>query len=358
MCMDILQKKAISNFKLDKKFTEKRKAYFLIKTGLLIEEGFTLKEALVFLKMIMPKEKVLIQRIITGLGEGHEFHQLLKEKNFNQQITTQLYLAQVHGAFGRTLLTTGKTIEEKITQQQKLKKILSYPLLLMGLMIGIVLAMRILLLPHFEQLFQQQNTQEVSFISRFSIGLILHFPSIFIYFVLGGSLIWFVLNRRLAQLSAIKKTTFFTYVPFLSKMVKHYYTAYFSIEWSHLFKSGCSMQEIIQLMKQKETLPLMQELAMIMEEELSQGKKFNEIFNQFAFFNQEISFIVFHGETTSKLGAELTIYGQDCQKELLEKLEKGLNWIQPLIFMIVAFFILCVYLALLLPMFTMMEGIG
>ncbi len=71
----------------------------------------------------------------------------------------------------------------------------------------------------------------------------------------------------------------------------------------------------------------------------------------------ELGAIIFHGELTSQLASELNLYGQICQNEFVQKIEKFMGWIQPLVFILVAFFILCIYLALLLPMFTMMEGI-
>ena len=79
--------------------------------------------------------------------------------------------------------------------------------------------------------------------------------------------------------------------------------------------------------------------------------------NSFTFFNSELGFIIMHGEATSRLGKELAIYANDCQLRLTLQIQKIFSWIQPLIFLVIAFFIMCVYLALLLPTFTMMEEI-
>ncbi|MGX7417449.1 competence type IV pilus assembly protein ComGB [Carnobacterium gallinarum] len=354
--MDLLQKMGIKKIGFIEPIKESKQAFFLSKLAVLVEEGFSLKEALNFLILIMTKEKYWLEKVVISLESGQEFYQILAELGFSERISAEIYLAQVHGQFSQALANSGLYLEAKLEQRKKLKQLLHYPLLLVVFMLGILFAMRLFLLPYFSQLFQK-NDSLTSILSQISIGFIYCFPYILAGIAAVGISLNVYLKRRFKHYSAIAKIDLLLKIGFLDKFIKLYYTYYFSYEWAQLFKSGHKMLRIIQLMKEKETTRLMQEVALKMEDGLKNGHEFNQIMEQFNFFTPELGAIIFHGELTSQLASELSLYSASCQKEFVTSIEKLLGWIQPVIFFLVAFFILCIYLALLLPMFTMMEGI-
>jgi len=75
------------------------------------------------------------------------------------------------------------------------------------------------------------------------------------------------------------------------------------------------------------------------------------------FLKQEFSQIVRHGETTGHLGKELLVYSEECMNELEERIDKMIALVQPVSFLFIAFLIVSVYGAMLLPMLSNMEGI-
>lgn len=66
--------------------------------------------------------------------------------------------------------------------------------------------------------------------------------------------------------------------------------------------------------------------------------------------------ILLEGEVTGKLGKELQIYGSRVWQQLMRKIEKVIQWIQPLVFIIVALLIISIYAAILLPMYDAIGG--
>lgn len=354
--MGLLRKKVTNNMKSDKTITETQQAFFLTKLAVLVGEGFSLKESLLFLRIMLPKQVIWLNQALKRLEEGEEFFRVLSRLGFSERISSQVYLAQIHGQFSQVLADSGTYLEEKMQRKRKLKQLLHYPLLLVIFMFGILFGIRILLLPHFNELFQQDGSFS-SMVSGLAIGLIYYFPYLFVGLICSVLVGKISLNSYFKQQTAITKAKFIVAIPYIGNLVKLYYTYYFSYEWAQLFKSGYSMLRIIEVMRAKETAKIMQEVASEMEIGMKKGIELNTIITQFPFFTTELGAIVFHGELTSQLASELTLYGQICQNELVLKIEKMMNWIQPLVFILVAFFILCIYLALLLPMFTMMEGI-
>ncbi|MBM6613353.1 type II secretion system F family protein [Desemzia sp. RIT804] len=352
--MDTSVKKTFKNTRFLKSKQTTIQASFLIKLSTLISEGFALKEALQFLATIMPKEAHWISAILTGLERGNRFDEMLKQLDFSERITAQIYLSLVHGRFAEALRTGGKYLEEKSKQEKQLLKLLQYPVLLLGFMTGVVLVIRTILLPNLMQL-GIGSSKEQSLAAFLSITFVQYFPYLVGAVFLGGSILMAFFYYRLGKQTAIKKAMTLTAIPFFGKLIRLHYTHYFSYEWSQLFKSGLQLNEMISLMQTSSTTTLMQEVAEKIEQSLMEGKNFKESMNELPFFNEELGLIVLHGEATSQLGSELALYSKDCKQRFTGAIEKSFSYIQPIIFIVIALIILCVYLALLLPMYSLFE---
>ncbi|WP_034550866.1 competence type IV pilus assembly protein ComGB [Carnobacterium funditum] len=353
--MAILVKQRFKNTKSHKKPTLSIQASFLIKLSSLVQEGFTLGEALVFLAKIMPKEVVWIQMIIHQLENGERFDEVIRNQGFSERVCSQVYLSLIHGRFSFVLYSSGQYLADKEKQKKELIKLLHYPIILLVFMSGIMIAMRLVLLPSFEEIYNTTD-RSLSWINRFAVIFIQQFPTVLFISLLFFLLLFIIFQQRLKTGTAIKKATFFMGIPLLNTMLRLYYTHFFSYEWSQLLRSGYQMNAIIELMQSKEATKLMREVAEYMELKLVAGQNFQESMQALTFFNQELGLIILHGEATSQLASELALYSQDCQDRMLIQLQRMFSWIQPFIFLIVAFLILCIYLALLLPTFSMMEG--
>lgn len=352
--MDTSVKKTSKSTKFHKSKQTMIQASFLIKLSTLVSEGFALKEALQFLATIMPKEAPWIIIILNGLEKGNRFDEMLKELNFPERTTAQIYLSLIHGRFSEALKTSGKYLEEKSQQEKELLKLLQYPILLLGFMTGVVLVIRTILLPNLMQLGVGQS-KEQSLAAFLSITFVQYFPYLVAVFILAGFTFIALFYGYLNKQTAIKKAMTLTAIPYFGKLIRLYYTHYFSYEWSQLFKSGLQLNEMISLMQTRSTTKLMQEVAVKIEQSLMEGNNFKESMNELPFFNEELGLIVLHGEATSQLGSELALYSEDCKQRFSGAIEKSFSYIQPIIFILIALIILCVYLALLLPMYSLFE---
>lgn len=356
MFMVMSVKQHFKNTKFHKNPTHSIQGAFLMKLSSLVQEGFTLGEALEFLIKIMPKEETWIQLITNQLENGDRFDEAIRTLGFPERVCSQIYLSLIHGRFSYALNLSGKYLSDKEKQKKDLIKLLHYPFILLLFMSGILLAMRVVLLPSFELLYDTSD-QNLSWINRFAIIFIRQFPTLLFFSTIVIVALFILLKQKLKEWSEIRKATFFMQVPLLNKLLQLYYTHFFSYEWSQLLRSGYQMNAIIELMQTKEATKLMREVADHMETQLTAGQNFKESMQELIFFNPELGLIILHGEATSRLASELALYAQSCQDLMHSKIQKIFSWIQPVIFLIVAFLILCIYLALLLPTFSMMEGI-
>lgn len=64
-----------------------------------------------------------------------------------------------------------------------------------------------------------------------------------------------------------------------------------------------------------------------------------------------------YGDIKSKLGRELDIYAQESWETFFSQLNRATQWIQPIIFLVVAVVIVMIYAAILLPIYQHMGDV-
>ena len=332
------------------------KGIFLKRVGMLLEEGYSMKDTLEFLSKIEKGvTKGWIQSIQEGMVLGHAFHEELEKLVFSNKTCAQIYLASQIGNYSQTITQCGEQLLENLEKQKKLRSLATYPLLLVVFLLSMLLFMRFLILPHMESLFIETGSEQ-SLYSNHLVWIVYYSPQILlgllVLFAIGG----FMIKKYLEEKSMLEKINFFMTVPFVKKYLKDYYTQFFFFEWGNLFKGGNSFQEILFMMQNSEASKLLQETGQVLASEIKLGKAIHEAINVLPFFHKEGLQVITHGENLGKLSTEMLVYASYCESRLNERVEKLMSKIQPIIFCFVALMIIAIYSALMLPIFSLMEG--
>lgn len=353
--MDTSMKKATRRTIFHEKRRAKEQADFLQKLGELLAAGFSMQDALQFLGIISSKE-TWIKGVQQGLKEGGRLDEELVKVDFPEQITAQLFLAQIHGRFAETLISCGRQMKSQAKQRQELAGLLQYPVLLIVFLVGMLMSMRFILMPHMQSMTGTGQGSETG-LARAAVGFIYYSPQWLLASAVSLGFLSFLMHVYLKRKSALQKAVLFSAFPLLKSFVRLYYTYRFGKEWSLLFRSGLTMQEITGLMQEDGTSRLMKEVGESMEKTLRQGYDFKTALEQFPFFMTEMGGVIVHGESTGNVGAELGMFADDCLQRLNHRLQKSFQYIQPVLFFVIALMIVSIYAALLLPMFSMVKEI-
>lgn len=318
--------------------------------GELLEAGFTMQESLIFMKELLPKNRQGIDTLLQKLSLGESVHQGFASLGYKEKQVTQLYLANIHGDLVGTLRYIASQTKDERRQREQLSKVLAYPLLLIVFLIGMMLLMRVLLVP--QLLLLNQTSQGNSHL----LENMIHFPlflggSMLVILFIAGGIYW-----RLKKSTAIKRSLFYSRLPLFSLFYRYYYTSFFANEWGILLKRGLELQVILKIMQVKGNANLMMEVSQILDEGLAKGYPLHEEIGKWSFFTKEFATIIQRGEIKGKLGDELIVYAQRLWQELHKRLERIMLWIQPVTFIAVAILILVIYGALLLPIYQEMDG--
>jgi len=248
-------------------------------------------------------------------------------------------------------MSIAKQIKDTERQRQLLLKVLSYPLLLLFFLITLLLGMRSFLLPQLSALSNQKDNQALSILliekSPLIISVSIFLP--FLFLALG----YLLLKRK----TAIEKAILVVQVPVIGNFYRDYLTTFFALEWGKLFRQGLEMKQILALMCELEKQSLMQEIAKTLQKELETGKTLEGKLQSWSFLLPGLAGILEQGSVRGKLGLELVIYGEKNWELLLKKMEKAIQWVQPVLFLGVSILIVSIYAALLLPLYDGLEVI-
>lgn len=350
-----LPRKIFKNISYSKKWSTQRQSYFLERLSELLAEGFSLGEALTFLQVMMKKEEKDIQHIMKQMEEGRSFPETLLTFGFPEQIIIQLKLSLLHANFIPTMKICSSYLTEKRKQLLNLRKTTIYPCFLLFFSFCMLLAIRVFLLPTLESSLHSDVGNKSQ-----GIGALLFFLKYMPQLLTGLSffiLILFLLFRRfLLKRNALERATLYCKLPIVGKWFIDYYTAFFSREFSYFYLNGQSIHKIVETFKDDSSSELMQQIAEVMEKELKKGDNLKTIIQQFNFFRFELGWIIYQGELTSQVGLKLKIYSQECHRSLTQDIEKKINMLQPVLFLLIGMIIVFVYAILMLPMLSMMGG--
>jgi competence protein ComGB len=331
---------------------------FLKRLGDLLQKGYTFTEAIDFILLPKGKKNIkLKKRLVGSLQKGESISTVMdKQLNIPAHVSAQIFFAEHHGQMGHTLSEAGSYLIKRRKNQEQLQKVFQYPLMLIFISIMMMVLLRKVLFPRFQSLYSSMG-YEPSAKLTYLLHFIENFPTIFcagLLFLLFLTIVFFLFKRRI---SPVKLSVVLCRFPFLSTYMKLGHSHFFSRELSFLLSSGVSITESLLIIERQSFRPTLQFISSHCIKKLKSGSPFHECFTTVPFLQEELSFVVHHGQTNGRLAEELRIYSDICFQELEEKTNAWLKYIQPAIFTFVGLFIMAIYFSIMMPLFQMMQGI-
>jgi len=263
------------------------------------------------------------------IGAKNTIRELLSKRYFDER--DRQLIKVIYNKYG-SLLTEDK---------KKLIEVATYPLILLGFLLLIMLGLRNYLLPQLDS-------------SNIATQIIGNLPQIFlgmVGFVSVGVLLALTFYKRSSKMRVF---SILARLPFLGIFVQTYLTAYYAREWGNMISQGMELMQIFQIM-QEQGSQLFKEIGRDLAQALQNGREFSQTIATYPFFKKELSLIIEYGEVKSKLGSELEIYAEKTWETFFTRVNRTMNLVQPLVFIFVALIIVLLYAAMLMPMYQNME---
>ena len=181
-----------------------------------------------------------------SLMRGERLDQMFASVGFSDNIVTQIALADKHG----DLLGSLTKIETYMLRMTKVRKkfmeVATYPILLLGFLILIMLGLKNYLLP---QLLEGDGKD------NWAVQLVQMFPQLFFVSLFGFLVLGILLYVWVKRQSALVFYRRMAKIPFIGQTVRLYTTAYYAREWGNLLGQGVDLLDLIRATRSSKSTP-------------------------------------------------------------------------------------------------------
>ncbi|MGE7601239.1 competence type IV pilus assembly protein ComGB [Peribacillus sp. NPDC097675] len=339
------------------KWTLKEQAVFIAKLGELLAHGYPLAEAIHFLEFQESKKKSGdFNRAIEDLRSGHPLHQVLTNLKFHPELVSFIFYGEQYGDLDRALKEGGLYWKKRTEDTEKVKKLMVYPIFLFFFVSIVFYVLQSVLLPKFQTIFFTMNVKQNLILNLLaaSSGILPTIPFILLVLLLFCYLFkqfWF------DKLCPLRQRRLLLKIPLAGPFFKLYETYFFASQFSGLLAGGLSINQSIKLFSINQQQPFYQKLCSIIKDDLMEGRSLEVIFQEQPYFDKNLSIITANGQKYGRLDSELLHYSRFLLEKIEERMNTIMKIIQPLLFSLIGLLIISIYLAVLLPMFSLLDGI-
>ncbi len=309
----------------------------------LIDNGFSLRDAMRFIVDVHGQKFKGLTPVITQLQAGVGLASAL-QAYIAVDLYYQLLIAEEHGALVTTLQQAGQLMRTKATQQQQIRRLLQYPLVLLALLVGTLVMVKTAILPNF-------STMATAPAQTISWQLLL---GSFTTIVILGLII---VGGRLKQLPTRARYLWLARLPLVGPLIRTYCGYYLTLNAGMLLAGGLELRGICEVSTHFEPQSLLQQQGHFVEQALLAGQSLAEIIKADRLLPDELILLVGKESPAEQLSQEMIYFATVQYRRLVRDLNRLISWIQPLMFMIIALVIVGTYLNILLPMYNSMGEI-
>ncbi|WP_313893900.1 competence type IV pilus assembly protein ComGB [Psychrobacillus sp.] len=330
-------------------------ASFLKRQSELLKEGYTFHESVVMLLPFHVKNPDLVaHKVIEVHKNGLSVTEVFKVLGFPNRILLPISLATIHGQLQETLEILSVQVGIFERARKKLNNLLMYPLFLFVVIFLLFSIFRIYFLPNMQSLLDTRSQAESS-ASIVWTGILLQLPNYSLIALVLLVLAIFTLLFFVRKKSVAVQLSFYEKLPIVHAWYRLFLTRTFTREIGSLIESGMSLQQAFDALMKQEEHKILQFIAGQMKDKIVHGESFSSAVLLLPYFTADFHHFVIHGENSGHLGRELTLYSEFLSERLEAKITRYLGIIQPVLFLILAVFIVGAYLAILLPIYEMIN---
>ena len=143
----------------------------------------------------------------------------------------------------------------------------------------------------------------------------------------------------------------------IGKIYRQYSYYYLSFNLSLLLKSGLDLKQICSFLNEFDKQSLLYQLGQQLRELLNAGSMPDELVKKYPFIPPELKLFLNKGETLENISNELAVYSEVSYRKLLKLIDKLIELVQPILFIVIAIIIVGTYLTILLPIYKTLGGL-
>jgi len=327
----------------------------------LLNSGIPLDECLTGLisQMKEGKLKQIFKKIQNDIREGKSFSSTLSNypNYFSEMIVSMVKAGEESGTLDLILIRISEFLEKKIAFKDKIKSILTYPILMLIVAFSGIIFIFSFVIPRITKIFEKisitlpLSTHILIWISNF-------FKNFGIWCILGV-IFFFLLFKKFSRTK--KGIRFFDSIklkiPYLRDIFIKSEIASFTRTLSTLLKGGVEILESLDISHKVVSNPNLRIEIQKIKESLSKGGSLSTSFHNSKTFPYIVTQLVSAGEKSGNLSEMFEKIADIYEGEVTQKSTRAIVFIEPLMILFMGGIVFFIALSILLPILQISQSI-
>ncbi len=337
-------------------FGNKKKERFYMDLRTLLSAGVDLKSAMEII--IEEQEKEQDRKIYTGIYDnilrGKSLSQGLRESGkFSEYEYFSIEIGEESNRLNEVLFELMNYYTDQAALKKQITSVLSYPLFVFAITIGLVYFMMTSVVPMFADVFKQFGSELPSLTLKV-IYFSENFPFFFMVFVLVvGAITLFVRLQKDQDWFRKATSSFFLRIPKVGNLIAVIYLARFTQSMHLLLAAKTPLVKSLELtQKMVKFYPLQKAIEQV-KEDIRKGKTMHEGMSNFGIFPNRMLSLIKVGEQVNQLETMLGKLSKQYNEELKYQASIIGKIMEPLILLIIGTIVGVILVAMYMPMFNL-----
>jgi type IV pilus assembly protein PilC len=328
----------------------------------MIGSGLTLMRSLSILSVQTSNQHFanVIDQIRNDIESGSSLSQALSRhpKQFNRLYISMVRAGETSGNLDKTLEDLATTIEKQVELRGKIRSALTYPIVVLALVLGILMAMLLFIVPVFKKMYASLGgklppaTQVLITLSNISI----HAMPLVILAVIGSIYGY----RRWVRTAAGKaaRDRLVLRVPIFGGLVRKAAMARFAATLSTLLKSGVPVLESLEITADSVSNAVVADGVHAISEGAKRGEPLTRPLQSHPVFPPMVTQMMAVGEETGALDSLLQKVADFFEAEVQRTVDSLTSMLEPLLIVVLGSAVGAMVISLYLPMFDIIKLVG
>ena len=302
----------------------------------------------------------VLANIINDIRSGASFSQAVKKnpKAFSEIYCRTIAVGEETGNLDTTLKQMADFMEQHQAMSQKVKKALSYPLIVMGVGVVVVVILITVVMPQLLSMFTSMNV-ELPLPTRILIGITEIFQNYTLYIFIGGALLIAVflwMTKQPAGKRVLDRLRL--NMPIIGPPMLMSELGRFARTLSVMIGAGLKLQESMELLPQATTNILFRDSLNKVKERLLLGEGLSEPMSRISMFPPLLVQMVAVGEESNTLDFTMGVVADFYETSAEEKTAALVGMIGPVSTIGIALMVGFIAISILMPMYTLTGSFG
>ena len=345
-----------------KRLKEDQVSEFARNLGRLLSAGVTLVKALQIMsedESIKEGDRKLYSEVLRSVRSGMTLSDAMEEQGgvFPALFINMIRSSENSGNLDATALNMAEYYSKEFRLKQKVKSSMTYPKILMGLIVVVLIIIMGFVLPQFEGMFAQMDTLPAATEILMSIS---DFVANRWYILLFAIVIIFMIWKVVSSLPRVRLflDKMEIHLPKIGKLRKIVYTARFARTLASMYSAGIPIVTCLQIAKTTIGNTYIESQFDQMIADIRAGKPLSEGLAGIDGFVKKLPSSVSVGEETGALDSMLNSIADQMEYDSELAIGKLVSMIEPLMIVIMAVMIGFIMIAVISPIYGSYESIA